>query len=222
MLLNKFFYYPAPVIVYTGIPESGKTDNALWLSQKALEYGFIDICASNMQIVDDRFLQLTSLRSLEKWLALFRNKRKLFILDEADSCMTNLDIVSKLSKEFRVPMAFQIRKYHAKLILIYHRLRDVPELYLDRNVTMAFIFKLNKYNALIKSDLLYPLIGESTLKLTNVPRTNIPFRTFGIGEFTLENKKEMEMLDLWYKTMILKKHGYEEEQIKIILKEVAS
>jgi len=218
MIWKKIFNYPAPVVVFTGKPDSGKTDMALWISEKALEWEFLDMCASNIPVHDNRFLKLTSLRSLEKWLSLFKQQRKLFILDEADEKLTNLDVVSKLSKGFRVPMAFQIRKFHAKLFLIYHRLRDVPELYLDRNVTTAFIHKVNKKTAYIRSDLLYPLIGENQLRLVNMPRTSIPFNTYGVGMFSLENKMEMEMLELWYKTIILEKRGYEQEQIKVILK----
>lgn len=218
MILKKLFFHPAPVMVITGRPDSGKTDKALWFAEKGLEWGFIDLCASNIPVLDNRFVKLTSLRSLEKWLSMFKQKRKLFILDEADKCMTNLDVISKLSKQFRVPMAFQIRKFHAKLILIYHRLRDVPELYLDKNVTTVFIHKASKKLAYLRSDLIFPLIGENRLKLANVPRTKIPFNTYGIGNFTLENMKEMEMLELWHKTIILQKRGYDQEQIKAILK----
>lgn len=218
MIYRKLFFYPAPVFLITGKPDSGKTDFALWLAQKGLDWNFIDLCASNIPSTDNRFVQLTSLRSLERWLSLFKQKRKMFILDEADKCMTNLDVVSRLSKQFRVPMAFQIRKFHAKLILIYHRLRDVPELYLDKNVTTAFIHKASKKISYVKSDLIFPLIGREHLRLRQVPRTEIPFNTYGVGDFTLENAKEMEMLDLWYKTIFLRKKGYDEEQIKTILK----
>ena len=218
MVYRKLFFYSAPVFLITGKPDSGKTDFALWLAQKGLDWNFIDLCASNIPSKDNRFVQLTSLRSLERWLSLFKQKRKMFILDEADKCMTNLDVVSRLSKQFRVPMAFQIRKFHAKLILIYHRLRDVPELYLDKNVTIAFIHKASKKIAYVKSDLLFPLIGRPNLKIKQVPRTKISFNTYGVGNFTLENAKEMEMLDLWYKTIFLRKKGYEEEQIRAILK----
>lgn len=220
LLWKKLLNYPAPVLVFVGKPDSGKTDFALYFAEKGLEWGFIDLCASNIPVDDNRFMQLTSLRSLEKWLMMFKNRSKLFILDEADDKLTNLDVISKLSKEFRVPMAFQIRKYHAKLILIYHRLRDVPELYLDRNVTIAFIKKFAKKVAWVKSDLLYSYIGEDNIKLLNIPRTTIPFRTYGIGMFTLDNVKEMEMLELWHKAIILRKRGFDEEQINAIIKEV--
>lgn len=218
MIYRKLFFYPAPVFLITGKPDSGKTDFALWLAEKGLDWNFIDLCASNIPVKDNRFVELTSLRSLERWLSLFKQKRKMFILDEADKCMTNLDVVSKLSKQFRVPMAFQIRKFHAKLILIYHRLRDVPELYLDKNVTTAFIHKASKKLAYVRSDLIFSLIGREHLRIRQVPRTKIPFNTYGVGNFTLENKKEMEMLDLWYKSIFLRKKGYEEEQIEAILK----
>lgn len=218
MIYRKLFFYSAPVFLITGKPDSGKTDIALWLAEKGLDWNFIDLCASNIPVKDNRFVELTSLRSLERWLTLFKQKRKMFILDEADKCMTNLDVVSRLSKQFRVPMAFQIRKFHAKLILIYHRLRDVPELYLDKNVTTAFIHKASKKIAYVKSDLIFSLIGREHLRIRQVPRTTIPFNTYGVGNFTLENAKEMEMLDLWYKSIFLRKKGYGEEQIRAILK----
>lgn len=218
ILCMKFFNYPAPIFVVTGKPDSRKTDFVLWINQKLLEWKIIDLCASNIQVHDNRFVKLTALESLEKWLNLFKRKRKVFILDEADQCMTNLDVVSRLSKKFRVPMAFQIRKFHAKLFLIYHRLKDVPELYLDKNVTTAFIHKRSKKVALIRSDLIFPLIRENHLTLTYIPRTKIGFNTFGIGQFTQENKIEKEMLELWYKKIYLSKRGYNDEQIKAILK----
>lgn len=217
-ILKKFMTYSAPVMVFTGKPDSGKTAMALWLTEKGLDWGLIDLCASNIPVRDNRFVKITSLKALEKWLMMFKRKRKMFILDEADKCMTNLDVVTKLSKSFRVPMAFQIRKYHAKLILIYHRLRDVPELYLDKNVTTAFIHKASRKTAYLRSELLFPLIRQTQLRLRHVPQTSISFNTYGIGDFTLKNKTEMEMLELWYKTIILQRRGYDEVQIKAILK----
>lgn len=212
--------HPAPIIVFVGKPDSGKTDCALWFAEMGLEWELLDMCASNTPVSDNRFLKLTSLRALEVWLSMFKRKKKLFILDEADEKLTNLHVISKLSKEFRVPMGFQIRKFHAKLFLIYHRLKDVPEFYLDKNVTLAVVKKLGKKTALIKSDLLFPLIRQTVLKITNIPRTRIPFNTFGVGMFSLENKKEEEMLRLWHNTIILERSGFEDDQIKAILKDV--
>jgi len=219
MILKRLFSYPAPVIVFVGKPDSGKTDFSLFLAEKGLKYGLIDMCASNIPVFDNRFVRITSLRSLELWLSMFKRESKLFILDEADEKLTNLDTITKLYKSFRVPMAFQIRKFRAKLILIYHRLRDVPELFLDPNVTTAFVKKVNKKTALIKSELLYPMCGDNTIELCNIPRTSIPFNTYGVGIFTEDNPKEREMLEYWHKVTLLKKRGFSEEQIKVILSE---
>ncbi|MCJ7805469.1 hypothetical protein MUP46_02400 [Patescibacteria group bacterium] len=216
---TRLLSHPAPLIIMVGVPDSGKTDFALWFTDRGFEYGLIEKCATNISVDDDRFLKLTSLESYLYWLRLYKSVPKMVILDEADERLTNLDTVTKLSKSFRVPFAFQIRKYRAKLIMIYHRLTDVPELYLDHRVTIAFVKKVSKKYAQIKSDLLFGLIGEDHLELDNVPRTSIPFKTYAVGQFTEKNEREIDMLKELSKAEYLKRHGYDEEQIKAILRE---
>jgi len=80
MILKRLFSYPAPVIVFVGKPDSGKTDFSLFLAEKGLKYGLINMCASNIPVFDNRFVKITSLRSLELWLSMFKRESKLFIL----------------------------------------------------------------------------------------------------------------------------------------------
>jgi len=182
-IVKVLFNHPSPIIVIYGSPETGKTDFALLLVQKAFEKGLIDIAGSNAPIYDDRFVKISSLKSLELWLNLNKKKNKAYILDEADTKFTNLDVITKLFKRIRVFLAYQHRKFKLKVIIIYHRIEDLPKLFADPNYTLAYIKKLNKKTALIKCRLF-----EEPLIIRNVPKTNIQFDTYVVSDFTEEEE----------------------------------
>lgn len=101
-IVDRLFSHPCPIIVIYGEPDSGKTDFGLLLTEKGFESGLIDIAGMNINVYDDRFVKISSLKSLKLWLEINKRANKVFILDEADAKFTNVDVITKLWKQIRV------------------------------------------------------------------------------------------------------------------------
>lgn len=111
-------------------------------------------------------------------------------------------------------LGYQHRKFRLKVIVIYHRFEDLPSLFSDTKYVLAFIKKINRKTAKI----LAPKLFEEPITIKNIPKTNIRFNTYEVGEFTEDNPKEVKQLELMKRVLDLKKLGFEEWQINEILK----
>ena len=180
-VICELFKYPAPIVLITGRMGSGKTDFALLVAEILLENGIVDEVGTNIRVEDERFKRVNSVETLRKWLVSSK-KRKLFILDEAAVHIDARRPMSKMNRELRY-MAFLLRKFRGKFILVSQRGEDVESTFRAPDLWLATIKKLNKKTALVVSDIWdYPIL------LQGIPKTSIPYDTYDIAPFDMEDK----------------------------------
>ena len=164
--------------------------------------------------------------ALKEWLYP-KHIHKLFILDEAGIHTDRRNPLGKLNKEIR-HLAFLLRKFRGKLILISQRSKDIESTFTDTDIWLATFKKLSKTEALLISN-----VHADPFYISNIPKTNIKFDTYDIAPFTsepdytdLEAKTQerkilFEWLDHGSMHRIAKKYGMHAQQVKrIILNEV--
>ena len=191
-VVHTLFSHSAPIIVIFGRLDSGKTDLALLLAQKMLEYDMVKKVATNIKIEDDsifrdKFERVTSVEKLKIWLEEDKRTHKLFILDE---CGENIDArnpMGRINKEIRY-VGFKVRKYRQKMILIIQRIKDLESTFRSDELTLAKIKKLGKTRAIIISDLFVGRWNTDTVFLNDIPKTKINFDTYDVAPFELDEE----------------------------------
>jgi len=207
-VICELFRYPAPIVLITGRMGSGKTDFALLIAEVLLENGVVDEVGTNIRVEDPRFRRINSVESLKKWLVSSR-KRKLFILDEAAVHIDSRRPMARMNRELR-HIAFLLRKYRGKLILVSQRGEDVESTFRAPDLWLATIKKLNKKAALVVSDIWnYPILFQ------DVPRTSIRYDTYDIAPFELEERdaEALSLLESQFPALYLWAQGHSFQQV---------
>jgi len=208
-ILEKLFTVPAPIILVCGRMGLGKTDFSLFLCETLLNRKLVDTVGTNIEVVDPRFIKITSMTKLEKWLAASK-QRKLFVLDEAGIYIDSRNPFSQLNKRIR-KVAMLLRHYHAKFMVITQREKDLESTI--RDLISAKIEKIGLKTAIVTS----PIFGDEEIVLSNIPQTTIPFDSYKISEFSLTEElteEEMTQLPLCCKVrVLLEKHGWKYRKV---------
>jgi len=184
----------SPVIIIHGKKGTGKTDFSLYLAEKMLEYGYVELVATNVKT--ESFPVIDTLGKLRLWLA-SSTKKKLFVFDEAGVYITARRSMSKANVEI-LKLAHLLRKYRAKMIFTTVRYKDIDASLKDPEICSAIVEKKAKTIAEITV-----LTGEpETYILTNIPRTSINFDTYDIAYFDFEREYEVtEDMPDWLKAL---------------------
>jgi len=156
---------------------SGKTCFALLLAERLLERGLVKKVATNIKVNDPRFIQVDSYFKLVEFLE-SDDSPKLFILDEAGLYLDARNPFAKTNRLLR-HIAFLLRKYRGKMIVISQRFDDIDKTY--RELTVAVFHKISRKTAVLYSDLF-----EEEIVIRNIPKTSIKFNSYDIAEFKLD------------------------------------
>ncbi|RLI44542.1 hypothetical protein DRO69_07135 [Candidatus Bathyarchaeota archaeon] len=178
-VLGRLFQVPAPIIFVTGRMGKGKTDFSLLLSELALQNRWVKHVATNIKVFDSRFIHITNLADLKKWLKHDRRK-KLYVFDEASSNISRRTPMAKLNRQI-IDLAFKLRKYKAHLIFVAvsrgvvdSTFEAIPDLVLGE------FQKISKDKAILSTQLY-----DDAIIFYNIPGTTMQFDTYDIAPFTL-------------------------------------
>lgn len=182
-ILKDHFTDPAPIVFIIGRHGRGKTDFSLYIAEKLLEMGLVHEVGTNIKVEteDPRIKHITNLYHLKNWLKSSK-KRKLFILDEAGIHIDARNPLGKLNKEIR-HLAFLLRKYRAKLILVSQRAKDIESTFRDTAMWLATFQKLSKKTALLISNIYG---SDEPILLEDIPPTSLKYDTYDIAPFSTE------------------------------------
>ena len=177
-LLRWLFSFPAPIVIITGGMGKGKTDLALNIGWFLLQEGLVAEVATNIKVDAPGFRRITSVMELKHWLRTMKG-HKLFILDEAAIHLDARNPLSRLNRELR-HMAYLLRKFRAKLILVAQRAKDIEAAFRDTDLWLATIRKITKTMAEITTN-----PGAIHAIIEGIPRAPVEFDTYDVAPFDL-------------------------------------
>jgi len=163
-------------VLIGGIWKTGKTDFALYISEVLLKLGIIREVSSNIY-TEGYYPQITDLVSLREWLYA-SNRRKLFILDEANVHLPSRRAMSGKNVEI-VRLLGEVSKAHARIIIIAQELLRVDKEFLNPTWVRGVFIKKTLKKAHLISDLL-----PKEFVFKNIPPTTIPFDPYAVAPFT--------------------------------------
>ncbi len=183
------------VVLIGGIWKTGKTDFALYISEKLMKIPswkdprmtIISQCASNID-TEGTFPQITDLISLKRWL--YETKQnKLFILDEANVHLMSRRAMSKKNVEI-IRLLGEVSKAHARMIVIAQELTKVDKEFLNPTWVRGVFIK----QGLKKAQLISHLVTHDFTFL-QIPKTSIPFDPYSVAPLTEEPPPELLFKD---------------------------
>jgi hypothetical protein len=183
-VLHKLFERPSLVLI-GGKWKTGKTDFALFIAECLLKLPswsnpehktIVAEVASNIETFG-RFPMISDMISLKQWLY-GSNKRKLYILDEANIHLPSRRAMSGKSVEF-VKLLAEISKAHARIIVIGQDVLSVDKMFLEEIWCRGvFVKESLKKAQLFSAELIRPYT------FSNIPPTSIKFNPYAIAPFT--------------------------------------
>jgi len=183
-VLHKLFERPSLVLI-GGKWKTGKTDFALFIAECLLKLPswsnpehktIVAEVASNIETFG-RFPMISDMISLKQWLY-GSNKRKLYILDEANIHLPSRRAMSGKSVEF-VKLLAEISKAHARIIVIGQDVLSVDKMFLEEIWCRGvFVKESLKKAQLFSTELIRPYT------FSNIPPTSIKFNPYAIAPFT--------------------------------------
>lgn len=201
-VLHKLFEHPSVVLI-GGTWKSGKTDFALYLTEKLLalpsnqgEGTVITEAATNID-TKGHFPLIADLVNLRRWL--YRStKRKLYILDEASEHLSSRRAMTAKNVGF-IQLIPEISKAHGRLIVVGHQLMHVDKQLLDEVWCRGIFIKLGLKKAQLNS-----LMLPDEYTFGNIPSTTIAFDPYAIAPFNerptdeeLFNDADLQKLYNW-------------------------
>lgn len=183
-ILRKLFDIPG-VVTISGPGKCGKTDFALKISEdmrKILSNAggnpepIVHDVASNID-TEGVYPQISDLVSLKQWLY-STNRRKAYILDEANEHLSNLRSMSSQNVGF-TRLLPQATKAHCRLIVIGHSFKGIDKSLLNEAWCKGMFYKENLKNAQLFSRLL-----PRPFSLDNISPTTITFDPYAVAPFT--------------------------------------
>jgi len=192
-VLRKLFGIPSVVLI-GGIWKTGKTDFALYISEVLLKLGIIREVSSNIY-TEGYYPQVTDLVSLRQWLYA-SNRRKLFILDEANVHLPSRRAMSGKNVEV-VRLLAEVSKAHARMIVIGQELLTFDKEFLNPTWVRGIFIKRSLKKAQLVSHLL-----QKEYVFNNIPKTTVPFDPYAVAPFTEKPKdqvmfKDEDLQKLW-------------------------
>ena len=173
-----------PIMTIIGGHDQGKTNFALYLFEKAYKLGLVKELGTNIRTVDDeRVVEVTSYPFLKRWLR-SSNAMKWFTLDEAGLHVYRRNPLSKKTKSI-VGISFLIRKFHAKMIFIAQRSRDIEGTFLDPAFNVCKFKKITREYA----EFLSPHV-EGVGEIYPIPSCTIKFDTWDSAPFTMDARAD--------------------------------
>lgn len=173
-----------PIMTIIGGHDQGKTDFALYLFEKAYKLGLVKELGTNIRTFDDdRVVEVTSYPFLKRWLR-SSNYFKWFALDEAGLHVYRRNPLAKKTKSI-VQVSFLIRKFHAKMIFIAQRSKDIEGTFLDPEFNVCKFKKVTREYA----EFLSPHV-EGVGEIYPIPPTTIKFDTWDSAPFTMESRAD--------------------------------
>lgn len=192
-LLNLFFGSVGLVLITQqsrrrGIWKEGKTDFGLYLSQMLLHYGLVKEVASNINTYG-HYPQIADLISLRSWLHRGNRLTKLYILDELNVHAPRRRAMS--NKNIGILQIIpEISKARARIIGIGHDLLKVDKDLISLPIVRGLFIKKTRKNVHIVSRLF-----SGRRKITDIPRTTIPFDPYETAPFTERPRAEIMFKD---------------------------
>lgn len=177
------------VIFIEGRKDRGKTDISLLLAEICYLKRFRTKIATNIwteSYIVER--QITNIPDLQEWLE--SSGRKLFILDEAGKHIGKLTFMSKKNRAIMEAIQM-IRHYDCGFICCAPSRRFIDSGYLDSDIIDLTIRKYRKDYAVARNH-----ITGNSIRIFNVPRTSINFKTKDIAELELTKKPILTDLPL--------------------------
>lgn len=182
-ILFNLFEVPGVVLIQ-GVGKVGKTDFALRLSEEISKLPIrpsrptepvISEVASNID-TKNHYPQVYDMVSLKDWLYA-NNRRKLYILDEANQWLSNLRTMSASNVAFTTLLP-QITKAHARMIVIGHDFTGV-----DRNISREAWCKGCFTKTSLKTAYLISNLINYPIELEGISRTTVPFDPYAVAPF---------------------------------------
>lgn len=180
IVLPFFSQWKCPICVIYGNPDTGKTDTALLLVEIALNEGVLDIFASNIETYG-KGVKITNFEEMDAWFKSVHGK-KCYILDEAANVLFSRDALSRLNRAL-IKEAMLLRKFQSHFIIVIQEI-DMLDTFKSSELTGMMIKKLrfgDEFRMKVKTRW-----DENIFKVTDVPKTAIPFHTLDISPFTLK------------------------------------
>ena len=173
--------HPNAIMVYGYGLGIGKTDFALWLAAKMVDWKIANHIITNIKTLDNAGYNVHLVRNsreLEK--AMRKYKRKVIVFDEAGIIISSRRALSA-ENMYMNRLVRLARKNQAKLIFVTQAPED-----LDIGVRRLLILeaeKLSKTKAVLRSyDYRY---HEAEITLTNIPPAPIRFDTYDTADFKI-------------------------------------
>jgi hypothetical protein len=182
--LKKIFSNPVVVSV-EGEWKTGKTDFALYIAEKLLQYKIVDEVATNIFTTgDNRFSYICDLQNLKFWL--HRNTlTKLYILDELNVNAPSRRAMSNKSVGI-ISILPECSKGRARVIGLAQDLEGVDSEFKKDVWVKARFTKLITEDSRVKTVRVFSTLLRQIYVLNDVPKTLITFDPYLIAPFTLK------------------------------------
>lgn len=180
-IVRLFKKRPSVCVLILGRRGTGKTDLGLYFAETLLEFGVIEVAATNIAIheTDLPIDHITNLDDLESW-AKNRTGKKMFILDEAGKSLRRRTPMSGLNIALLDNLQI-LRKYRLSLILITPAEKYIDSATLGSDVLDLVIWKPEFNNPKV-GVWVDQMTGEN-FRWSDIPRTNIKFDTYDVAPF---------------------------------------
>lgn len=226
-ILRKLFEVPG-VVSIQGPGKCGKTDFALKISEDLKKVSAQDSSAKRFEpLIHDvasnidtggHYQQVYDLVTLKNWLY-GSNRRKLFIMDEANEHLSNLRVMSGQNVGFGRLLP-QVTKAHARMIVVGHSLQRVDGSILDDAWCKGIFFKEN-----LKIAQLFSHLFSRPQRFVNINKTKVWFDPYAVAPFQekasgtlLFKDSDLQMLWDWSQGKTYKDLGCHQMQLHRKLK----
>ena len=180
--LMEHMRHPNPVLVYGYGLGIGKTDFALWLASKCIDWKLHHYVITNIKITDDAGYPVRIVRnSRELERTLERIKRtKIIVFDEAGIIVSSRRSLSA-ENMYMFRLVRLARKHRAKLLFVTQAYEDIDSAI--RRMLIMEAQKLSKKAVVLRSyDYRY---YDNEVTINNLPSSPIKFDTYDTADFKI-------------------------------------